>query len=168
MDFTLKKIQGYTPPGGPLLLIIADGVGVYRGEADGYPGNAFELAKPENMQRLIASEPLSMSIKAHGTAVGMPSDEDQGNSEVGHNAIGAGRVFAQGLTRTHHAVAAVDMETEAACRCTCRQHGTGPLAHLLQKLHGLQPELRQPHLTTRGGARRDPQHRSTAWRRRDE
>ena len=35
-------------------------------------------------------------LRAHGTAVGMPSDEDMGNSEVGHNAFGAGRVFAQG------------------------------------------------------------------------
>ena len=96
MDFTLKKIQGYKPAEGPLLLIIADGTGLYRGTSDGYPGNAFELAKPEHMLRLIEGERLSMSIKAHGTAVGMPSDEDQGNSEVGHNAIGAGRVFSQG------------------------------------------------------------------------
>jgi 2,3-bisphosphoglycerate-independent phosphoglycerate mutase len=35
-------------------------------------------------------------LKAHGTAVGLPSDDDMGNSEVGHNAIGCGRVFAQG------------------------------------------------------------------------
>ena len=33
---------------------------------------------------------------AHGTAVGLPSDGDMGNSEVGHNALGAGRVFDQG------------------------------------------------------------------------
>lgn len=35
-------------------------------------------------------------IKAHGTAVGLPSEDDMGNSEVGHNALGAGRIFAQG------------------------------------------------------------------------
>jgi 2,3-bisphosphoglycerate-independent phosphoglycerate mutase len=35
-------------------------------------------------------------LKAHGKAVGLPSDADMGNSEVGHNAIGCGRVFAQG------------------------------------------------------------------------
>jgi 2,3-bisphosphoglycerate-independent phosphoglycerate mutase len=35
-------------------------------------------------------------VKAHGTAVGLPSDDDMGNSEVGHNALGAGRIFAQG------------------------------------------------------------------------
>ncbi len=33
---------------------------------------------------------------AHGTAVGLPCDDDMGNSEVGHNALGAGRVFDQG------------------------------------------------------------------------
>ncbi len=37
-----------------------------------------------------------VSLKAHGTAVGLPSDDDMGNSEVGHNALGAGQVFAQG------------------------------------------------------------------------
>lgn len=35
-------------------------------------------------------------VKAHGTAVGLPSEDDMGNSEVGHNALGAGRIFAQG------------------------------------------------------------------------
>jgi 2,3-bisphosphoglycerate-independent phosphoglycerate mutase len=38
-------------------------------------------------------------VKAHGTAVGLPSDDDMGNSEVGHNALGAGRIFAQGYVR---------------------------------------------------------------------
>jgi bisphosphoglycerate-independent phosphoglycerate mutase (AlkP superfamily) len=33
-------------------------------------------------------------VKAHGTVVGLPSDGDMGNSEVGHNALGAGRIFA--------------------------------------------------------------------------
>eukprot|EP00252_Welwitschia_mirabilis_P006071 TRINITY_DN1676_c0_g1_i1.p1 TRINITY_DN1676_c0_g1~~TRINITY_DN1676_c0_g1_i1.p1 ORF type:complete len:591 (+),score=127.44 TRINITY_DN1676_c0_g1_i1:240-1775(+) len=35
-------------------------------------------------------------IKAHGPAVGLPTEDDMGNSEVGHNALGAGRIFAQG------------------------------------------------------------------------
>ncbi len=102
--FYSQENTRYKPAEGPLLLIIADGTGLYRGEADGYPGNAFELAKPEHMLRLIEGEKLSMSIKAHGTAVGMPSDDDQGNSEVGHNAIGAGRVFAQGAALVEQAI----------------------------------------------------------------
>jgi len=104
MDLTLKKRKGFTPAEGPLLLIIADGTGLYRGEADGYPGNAFERARPEHMLRLIEGEHLSTSIKAHGTAVGMPSDDDQGNSEVGHNAIGAGRIFSQGAALVEQAI----------------------------------------------------------------
>jgi 2,3-bisphosphoglycerate-independent phosphoglycerate mutase len=44
----------------------------------------------------LAQNALSAKLKAHGTAVGMPSDADMGNSEIGHNAIGCGRVFAQG------------------------------------------------------------------------
>jgi 2,3-bisphosphoglycerate-independent phosphoglycerate mutase len=35
-------------------------------------------------------------VQAHGTAVGLPSDADMGNSEVGHNALGSGRVVDQG------------------------------------------------------------------------
>lgn len=35
-------------------------------------------------------------VRAHGTAVGLPTEDDMGNSEVGHNALGAGRIFAQG------------------------------------------------------------------------
>ena len=44
------------------------------------------------------------TLKAHGTAVGMPSDADLGNSEVGHNALGAGRVFAQGASLVGEAI----------------------------------------------------------------
>jgi 2,3-bisphosphoglycerate-independent phosphoglycerate mutase len=36
-------------------------------------------------------------VKAHGTVVGLPSDDDMGNSEVGHNALGAGCIFAKGM-----------------------------------------------------------------------
>ena len=36
----------------------------------------------------------NVPLFAHGTYVGLPSNEDIGNSEVGHNAMGCGRVFA--------------------------------------------------------------------------
>jgi 2,3-bisphosphoglycerate-independent phosphoglycerate mutase len=35
-------------------------------------------------------------VRAQGKAVGLPTEDDMGNSEVGHNALGAGRIFAQG------------------------------------------------------------------------
>ncbi|MEI6388912.1 MAG: 2,3-bisphosphoglycerate-independent phosphoglycerate mutase, partial [Spirochaetota bacterium] len=76
---------------GPLVLVIMDGVGygAYR------EGDAVADAKMDAFRALEASCPRTR-LKAHGKAVGLPSDEDMGNSEVGHNAIGCGRVFAQG------------------------------------------------------------------------
>ena len=68
-----------------------DGVGL--GKPD--DSNAVYLAKMAVFNELLQSK-LYTTLKAHGTAVGMPTDEDMGNSEVGHNALGAGRVFDQG------------------------------------------------------------------------
>jgi 2,3-bisphosphoglycerate-independent phosphoglycerate mutase len=84
---------------GPVLLIIMDGVGL------GKPalGNAVHMAKMPVLDRLM-TQPLYRTLRAHGRAVGMPSDEDMGNSEVGHNALGAGRVFDQGATLVQNAI----------------------------------------------------------------
>lgn len=91
MSFELKKVDGFTPRPGPVLLIIMDGVGLgKRDESDGV-----FLAETPCLDELMKS-PLYTQLKAHGTAVGMPTDDDMGNSEVGHNALGAGRVFDQG------------------------------------------------------------------------
>ena len=68
-----------------------DGVGI--GKAD--ETNAVFKANTPNLDSLFKSD-FYTQLKAHGTAVGLPSDDDMGNSEVGHNAIGAGRIFAQG------------------------------------------------------------------------
>ncbi|MDH7483658.1 MAG: 2,3-bisphosphoglycerate-independent phosphoglycerate mutase [Spirochaetales bacterium] len=76
---------------GPVVLVIMDGVG-YGQYKD---GDAVQAADMRHFRALAASCPVT-KLKAHGTAVGLPSDEDMGNSEVGHNAIGCGRVFAQG------------------------------------------------------------------------
>ena len=99
MKLELKKFEGFTPRKGPLLLIIMDGVGL--GRQDG--SNGVYLAKTPCLDRLFKME-LFTSLQAHGTAVGLPSDEDMGNSEVGHNALGAGRVFAQGARRVNSAI----------------------------------------------------------------
>ena len=58
-------------------------------------GDAVKQAMTENLSRLTATCPHT-KLKAHGKAVGLPSDDDMGNSEVGHNAIGCGRVYSQG------------------------------------------------------------------------
>ena len=61
------------------------------------------MADTPNLDRLSAEHPWTL-LAAHGTAVGMPSDGDMGNSEVGHNAMGAGRVFDQGAKLVQNAV----------------------------------------------------------------
>lgn len=76
---------------GPLLLVIADGVGL----APSGPGNALSLANTPVMDALIASR-YSTRLHAHGTHVGLPTDDDMGNSEVGHNALGGGQIYDQG------------------------------------------------------------------------
>lgn len=87
----LKKNAKMNKRRGPVLLVIMDGVGYGKY----YDGDAVAHAKMPNLRALEASCPHTR-LKAHGLAVGLPSDADMGNSEVGHNAMGAGRVFAQG------------------------------------------------------------------------
>ena len=91
MELSLKKTDKFMPRRGPLLLIIMDGIGIGK-ETD---NNALFRANTPNLDILLNSK-LSTTLQAHGTAVGLPADDDMGNSEVGHNALGAGRVFAQG------------------------------------------------------------------------
>ena len=87
----LNKSNKFEGVKGPLLTIVMDGVGI----APDNGANAVAAANTPTLDRLMRDYP-TISIKAHGTAVGLPSDDDMGNSEVGHNALGAGQVFAQG------------------------------------------------------------------------
>ncbi len=75
----------------PIVLVIMDGVG----KGDGGSGDAVVQANTPTLDRLLETCPHTY-LKAHGTAVGLPSDEDMGNSEVGHNALGCGQVYSQG------------------------------------------------------------------------
>lgn len=101
-DFNLRKYSQSIS--GPLLFIILDGVGLFKGEAEGYPGNALDLARAPVLKGLLKNAPLFTRLKAHGTAVGLPDDGDMGNSEVGHNAMGAGRIFDQGAKLVNRAI----------------------------------------------------------------
>lgn len=76
---------------GPVVLAIMDGVALGRQDE----GNAVAAAATPTLDRL-ARDSMAFQLQAHGLAVGLPSNKDMGNSEVGHNAMGAGRVFAQG------------------------------------------------------------------------
>ena len=91
MSDKLKKLENFKGVDGPVVTIVMDGVGIAKENA----GNAVYLASTPTLDMLMAKYPMT-AIKAHGSAVGLPSDDDMGNSEVGHNALGAGQVFAQG------------------------------------------------------------------------
>ena len=87
----LKKLINPIGVKGPVLTIVMDGVGI----APATEGNAVYNAYTPTLDAIMAKYPC-VKLKAHGTAVGLPSDDDMGNSEVGHNALGSGQVFAQG------------------------------------------------------------------------
>ena len=91
MTKKLEKLKNFSGVQGPVLTIVMDGVGL----APDTVSNAVAGAYTPNLDALMKNYPM-VSLKAHGTAVGLPSDDDMGNSEVGHNALGAGQVFAQG------------------------------------------------------------------------
>ena len=100
----LEKNKNWKGRRGPVVLVIMDGVG-YGKYAD---GDAVKASRMANLDWLTANSPHTQ-LKAHGTAVGLPSDADMGNSEVGHNAMGCGRVFAQGAKLVSGAIASGSM-----------------------------------------------------------
>ncbi|MBI4437582.1 2,3-bisphosphoglycerate-independent phosphoglycerate mutase [Candidatus Uhrbacteria bacterium] len=82
----------------PTLLVVLDGFGV----APDSDGNAITRAKTPTFDRLIRAYP-TMTLRASGEEVGLSWGE-MGNSEVGHLAIGAGRVYYQTLPRINRAI----------------------------------------------------------------
>ncbi len=88
IKFNTNDKEAYTRP---VFCIVMDGIGL----APDTAANAVKNARTPVLDKLMKNYP-TLKLKAHGTAVGLPSDDDMGNSEVGHNALGAGQVFAQG------------------------------------------------------------------------
>jgi 2,3-bisphosphoglycerate-independent phosphoglycerate mutase len=95
----LTKHPSFSGPQGPVVLVIMDGVGIGKGD----PGDMVAKASTPHLDHLKANS-VYTTLRAHGRSVGMPSDDDMGNSEVGHNAIGAGRVFDQGALLVQNSV----------------------------------------------------------------
>ena len=91
MSKTLNNLKNKIGVTGPVLTVVMDGVGL----APATEANAVSLAYTPTLDMLMSKYP-TVRLKAHGTAVGLPGDDDMGNSEVGHNALGSGQVFAQG------------------------------------------------------------------------
>jgi 2,3-bisphosphoglycerate-independent phosphoglycerate mutase len=83
----------------PLVFVIMDGVGITPETF----GNAVASAYTPTLDYLMNNHP-NLLMKAHGTAVGLPSDDDMGNSEVGHNALGCGQIYSQGAKLVNESI----------------------------------------------------------------
>ena len=82
-----------------VVLVVMDGVG----ETNEELGNMVLRANTPTLDELKATCPWQ-SIQAHGVAVGLPSDDDMGNSEVGHNALGCGQIYSQGAKLVNESI----------------------------------------------------------------
>lgn len=99
----LEKLQNFNKRKGPVVVIVLDGVGIGRHDN----GDAVFQAHPQHYNKYIEAakaQNLYAELRAHGPAVGLPSIEDMGNSEVGHNALGAGQIVSQGAKRVNEAI----------------------------------------------------------------
>ena len=100
MNWTLEQHGNFPGVKGPVLVCVMDGVGIGRQDES----DAVWLARTPHLD-LLAERSASTRLSAHGRSVGMPSDGDMGNSEVGHNALGAGRTFDQGAKLVAQSIA---------------------------------------------------------------
>jgi len=72
-----------------VVLAVLDGYGI----APSGPGNAIEFAKKPNIDRFMREYPSTL-LTSHGKEVGL-KDNEPGNSEAGHENMGAGRTVVQ-------------------------------------------------------------------------
>jgi 2,3-bisphosphoglycerate-independent phosphoglycerate mutase len=112
---------------GPLLLCVLDGVGLGPGDA----WDAVARASMPTLRRLMSAPARFCALKAHGTAVGLPSDDDMGNSEVGHNALGSGRVVQQGAALVDAALREGTLFSSEGWRRVQARIDTGGTLHLI-------------------------------------
>ncbi|MEO7425063.1 MAG: 2,3-bisphosphoglycerate-independent phosphoglycerate mutase [Fibrobacteria bacterium] len=96
----LKRLSTFPGSQGPVVIVVMDGYGISQNPE----GNAITMAKKPVLDELLAKYPHTL-LKAHGKAVGLPSNDDMGNSEVGHNAIGSGQIFEQGASLVNASIA---------------------------------------------------------------
>ncbi|MFH2122458.1 MAG: 2,3-bisphosphoglycerate-independent phosphoglycerate mutase [Pseudomonadota bacterium] len=123
---SLKPLAGFSPFPGPVVTVIMDGVGI----GPETESNGVYMAYTPVLDELLQGE-LVTRLKAHGTAVGLPSDGDMGNSEVGHNALGAGRVFAQGAKLVGEALKSGAAFTSKAWQEVLGRTSSGGTLHLI-------------------------------------
>ena len=127
MNKTLNKLNNFEGVKGPVLTVVMDGVGL----APDTISNAVAGAYTPTLDMLMAKYPM-VSLKAHGTAVGLPSDDDMGNSEVGHNALGSGQVFAQGAKLVSNSIDSKKMFTSNTwCELISNVKNNGSVLHFI-------------------------------------
>ncbi|KAL5227627.1 hypothetical protein ABZP36_015892 [Zizania latifolia] len=140
------------PKGKTVAVVVLDGWG--EANADKY--NCIHVAETPVMDSLKNGAPERWRlVKAHGTAVGLPSDDDMGNSEVGHNALGAGRIFAQGAKLVDLALASGKIYDGEGFNYIkeCFDEGTLHLIGLLSD-GGVHSRLDQVQLLLKGASER--------------
>mgnify|MGYP003376701051 FL=1 len=93
----------------PVVLVVMDGVGIN----DNVLGNAVKMAYKPHLDELWENCPHTQ-LRAHGLAVGLPTDDDMGNSEVGHNAIGSGQIYSQGAKLVNENIESKEMFNSTA------------------------------------------------------
>ncbi len=106
----------------PVVLVVMDGVGF---SVTGL-GDAVTEANTPTLDMLLKEYPHT-SLKAHGGAVGLPSDDDMGNSEVGHNALGCGQIYSQGAKLVNESIESgkmFDSDTWKKLASNCVEKGT--------------------------------------------
>ncbi|WP_202862968.1 2,3-bisphosphoglycerate-independent phosphoglycerate mutase [Ornithinimicrobium murale] len=116
----------------PVVLVVMDGVGTG-------PGDAYDAVAAADTPHLdqLRENGVHLEIAAHGTHVGLSSDSDMGNSEVGHNTMGAGRIIPQGAKRVDDAVRGGEIWEGAWRDAVVTATGDGAALHLIGLLsHG--------------------------------
>lgn len=121
----LQPISGHKKTG-PIVTVILDGVGL--GPSD--ESNGVYSAYSPVLDTLMR-ERLFTQLKAHGVAVGLPTDGDMGNSEVGHNALGAGRIFSQGAKLVNEAISSGSLYAGESWREIINKSKNGGTIHFI-------------------------------------
>ncbi|MBK7074711.1 MAG: 2,3-bisphosphoglycerate-independent phosphoglycerate mutase [Myxococcales bacterium] len=140
-DLILRRHPSWAGPKGPVVLAILDGVGLGKGDA----ADAVKLARTPVLDELLVPGRF-VALRAHGTAVGLPSDDDMGNSEVGHNALGAGVVHAQGALLVGRAIASGALYAGATWQALIERGRKGGALHFLGLLSDGNVHSHQDHL----------------------
>jgi len=123
---TPADTSGAAPSARRVILCVLDGFGC----SDETRGNAVEAANLPNFDRLVAKYPHTR-IGAAEEAVGLPPGQ-QGNSEVGHLNLGAGRIVLQSVTRIDASVDDGTFANNPVLRqCFAHVTRTGGTLHLL-------------------------------------